>query len=58
MTRARFPAGGGPEPSGGFFVAVVVNGEMFLAAGDMEAEAYKRSKARRGRARALADLRP
>ncbi|CAA7407280.1 unnamed protein product [Spirodela intermedia] len=50
LTRARFPAGGGPEPSSGFFVAVVVNGEMFLAAGDMEAEAYKRSKARRGRA--------
>uniref|UniRef100_A0A0E0M189 Uncharacterized protein n=1 Tax=Oryza punctata TaxID=4537 RepID=A0A0E0M189_ORYPU len=37
-----------PEPSSGYFVAVVVDGEMALVAGDMAEEAYRKTKARRG----------
>lgn len=49
LTRARFPAGCGPEPSSGYFVAVVVDGEMVLVAGDLVDEAYRKSKAARGK---------
>ncbi|KAG1326614.1 hypothetical protein COCNU_01G005480 [Cocos nucifera] len=48
LTRARFPAGGGPEPSSRYFVAVAVDGEMLLVAGDLLEEAYRKSKAARG----------
>ncbi|KAG8087556.1 hypothetical protein GUJ93_ZPchr0010g8801 [Zizania palustris] len=47
LTRARFPGSGSPEPSSGFFVAVVVDGEMALAAGDLSDEAYRKTRARR-----------
>ncbi|XP_052165236.1 uncharacterized protein LOC127782196 [Oryza glaberrima] len=47
LTRARFPGSGSPEPSSGFFVAVVVDGEMVLAAGDLSDAAYRRTRARR-----------
>ncbi|KAF8779076.1 hypothetical protein HU200_003044 [Digitaria exilis] len=47
LSRARFPGSGSPEPSSGFFVAVVVDGEMVLAAGDLPDAAYRRTQARR-----------
>ncbi|KAG8047395.1 hypothetical protein GUJ93_ZPchr0008g13127 [Zizania palustris] len=49
LTRARFPGSGfgSPEPSSGFFVAVVVDGEMVLAAGDLVDAAYRKTRARR-----------
>ncbi|KAL6656011.1 hypothetical protein ACP70R_006837 [Stipagrostis hirtigluma subsp. patula] len=46
LSRARFPASGSPEPSSGYFVAVVVDGEMAVVAGDMAEEAYRKTKAR------------
>uniref|UniRef100_A0A0D9XDR4 DUF868 domain-containing protein n=1 Tax=Leersia perrieri TaxID=77586 RepID=A0A0D9XDR4_9ORYZ len=46
LTRARFASPGSPEPSSGYFVAVVVDGEMALVAGDMAEEAYRKTKAR------------
>ncbi|XP_066399433.1 uncharacterized protein [Miscanthus floridulus] len=48
LSRARFPpSGGSPEPCSGYFVAVVVDGEMAVVAGDMAEEAYRKTKARR-----------
>ncbi|KAL5232338.1 hypothetical protein ABZP36_031114 [Zizania latifolia] len=47
LTRARFPGSGSPEPSSGFFVAVVVDGEMALAAGDLSDAAYRKTRAKR-----------
>ncbi|KAL6846153.1 hypothetical protein ACP4OV_023601 [Aristida adscensionis] len=47
LSRARFPGPGSPEPSSGYFVAVVVDGEMAVVAGDMAEEAYRKTKARR-----------
>jgi hypothetical protein len=47
LSRARFMGSGSPEPSSGFFVAVVVDGEMVLAAGDLPDAAYRRTRARR-----------
>ncbi|OEL32869.1 hypothetical protein BAE44_0006111 [Dichanthelium oligosanthes] len=47
LSRARFPGSGSPEPASGFFVAVVVDGEMVLAAGDLPDAAYRRTRARR-----------
>ncbi|WVZ92751.1 hypothetical protein U9M48_038794 [Paspalum notatum var. saurae] len=46
LSRARFPGSGSPEPSSAFFVAVVVDGEMVLAAGDLPDAAYRRTRAR------------
>ncbi|URE22086.1 hypothetical protein MUK42_07267 [Musa troglodytarum] len=46
LTRASFPPGGGPEPAAGFFVAISVDGEMLLVAGDLAEEAFKKLKAR------------
>jgi hypothetical protein len=47
LSRARFPPSGSPEPSSGYFVAVVVDGEMAVVAGDMADEAYRKTRARR-----------
>lgn len=47
LTRARFPSTGGPEPSSNFYVAVAVDGEMLIVAGDMDEEAHRKMKARR-----------
>ncbi|KAF0919827.1 hypothetical protein E2562_031685 [Oryza meyeriana var. granulata] len=47
LTRSRFPGSGSPEPSSGFFVAVVVDGEMVLVAGDLSDAAYRKTRARR-----------
>ncbi|KAG8056760.1 hypothetical protein GUJ93_ZPchr0002g26315 [Zizania palustris] len=47
LTRARFASPGSPEPSSGYFVAVAVNGEMALVAGDMAEEAYRKTRAQR-----------
>ncbi|RWW61527.1 hypothetical protein BHE74_00031409 [Ensete ventricosum] len=55
LARASFPPGGGPEPAAGFFVAVSVDGEMLLVAGDLADEAYKKSKAQRPQAPLLSN---
>ncbi|KQJ90244.1 uncharacterized protein LOC100838527 [Brachypodium distachyon] len=47
LTHARFACPGSPEPSSGYFVAVVVDGEMAVVAGDMAEEAYRKTKAQR-----------
>nr|ACN37008.1 unknown [Zea mays] len=47
LSRARFPGSGSPEPSSGFFVAVIIDGEMVLAVGDLSDAAYRRTRARR-----------
>ncbi|KAG8050204.1 hypothetical protein GUJ93_ZPchr0009g1109 [Zizania palustris] len=47
LTRARFACPGSPEPSSGYFVAVVVDGEMALVAGDMAEEAYRKTRTQR-----------
>ncbi|KAK8602599.1 hypothetical protein V6N13_057770 [Hibiscus sabdariffa] len=47
FSRAKF--GSGPEPESGFFVAVVVDGEMMLLVGDAIKEAYSRTRAKRPR---------
>lgn len=47
LTRAKFPSTGGPEPSSNFYVAVAVDGEMLLVAGDMEEDAHRKMKARK-----------
>lgn len=47
LRKARFPAGGGPQPAGGYFVSISVAGKLFLVVGDMETEAYKKAKYRR-----------
>ncbi|WVZ62333.1 hypothetical protein U9M48_012109 [Paspalum notatum var. saurae] len=43
LSGARF--GAGPEPLGGFYVAVVCGGEMALLLGDMPTEAFRRTGA-------------
>ncbi|XP_062097831.1 uncharacterized protein LOC133803734 [Humulus lupulus] len=43
LSRARF--GSGPEPQSGFFVAVVVDGEVTLLVGDMAKECYAKTRA-------------
>ncbi|KAK5825251.1 uncharacterized protein LOC108485445 [Gossypium arboreum] len=43
LSRAKF--GSGPEPDSGFFVAVVVDGEMTILVGDATKEAYTRTRA-------------
>ncbi|XP_010519647.1 PREDICTED: uncharacterized protein LOC104799041 [Tarenaya hassleriana] len=45
LTRVKFDSG--PEPRSGFYIAVVVDGEMGLLVGDAVREAYARTKAGR-----------
>ncbi|PKA59153.1 hypothetical protein AXF42_Ash001246 [Apostasia shenzhenica] len=42
LSRAIFTDAGGPEPAAGFFVAVAVDGEIALVAGDRHEEAHRR----------------
>lgn len=44
LGRAKF--GSGPEPESGFYIAVVVGGEMALLVGDEAKSAYSKTKAR------------
>lgn len=44
LTRAKFKSGFGPEPQSGFYIAVVINGEMTLLVGDSAKEAYSKTK--------------
>ncbi|XP_031279616.1 uncharacterized protein LOC116138044 [Pistacia vera] len=43
LSRAKF--GSGPEPESGFYIAVVVDGEIALLVGDSSKEAYAKTKA-------------
>ncbi|KAJ4958003.1 hypothetical protein NE237_025114 [Protea cynaroides] len=45
LTKVKFNSG--PEPQSGFYVGVVVDGEMTLLVGDSCNEAYKRTRARK-----------
>lgn len=45
LTRAKF--GPGPDPRHGFYVAVIVDGEMTLLVGDSEKEAYSKTRAKK-----------
>ncbi|GMI81506.1 hypothetical protein like AT5G11000 [Hibiscus trionum] len=52
LSRAKF--GSGPEPDSGFYIAIVVDGEMALLVGDSVKEAYARTRARKpGKSQAL-----
>ncbi|XVE53558.1 hypothetical protein DITRI_Ditri03aG0012600 [Diplodiscus trichospermus] len=52
LSSAKFRSG--PEPQSGFYIAVVVDGEMTLLAGDSTKEAYARTRAQKpGRSQAL-----
>ncbi|KAE8718905.1 Integrase-type DNA-binding superfamily protein [Hibiscus syriacus] len=54
FSRAKF--GSGPEPESGFYIAVVVDGEMILLVGDSNREAYAKTRAQiqnPGKAQAL-----
>ncbi|KAK8939861.1 hypothetical protein KSP40_PGU002878 [Platanthera guangdongensis] len=46
LRSAKFPAGGGPEPICGYYVALVSGEEVVLLVGDFKKEAYKRTRAR------------
>ncbi|KAG6466101.1 uncharacterized protein LOC122037461 [Zingiber officinale] len=52
LSRAVFSSGRSvrPEPAGGFFVAVAVDGVMLVVAGDLVEEAYRKTRARRPKA--------
>ncbi|XP_022751813.1 uncharacterized protein LOC111300448 [Durio zibethinus] len=45
LSSAKF--GSGPEPDSGFYIAVVVDGEMTLLVGDSTKEAYVRTRAKK-----------
>ncbi|KAJ4824774.1 hypothetical protein Tsubulata_044014 [Turnera subulata] len=45
LSRAKF--GSGPEPRSGFYIAVVVNGEMTLVVGDLTRLAFAKTKAQK-----------
>ncbi|XP_007011756.2 PREDICTED: uncharacterized protein LOC18587729 [Theobroma cacao] len=47
LSRAKF--GSGPEPDSGFYIAVVVDGEMTLLVGDSTKAAYARTRAQKPR---------
>ncbi|KAL4332769.1 hypothetical protein GQ457_07G037600 [Hibiscus cannabinus] len=52
LSRAKF--GSGPEPDSGFYIAIVVDGEMTLLVGDSAKEAYARTRAQKlGKSQAL-----
>ncbi|VFQ84794.1 unnamed protein product [Cuscuta campestris] len=44
LSRAKF--GLGPEPRSGFYIAVVIDGEIVLLVGDLQREAYSKTRAR------------
>ncbi|KAF5726267.1 hypothetical protein HS088_TW23G01009 [Tripterygium wilfordii] len=47
LSKAKFGSGSGPEPQSGFYIAVVVDGEMTLLVGDCTKEAYSKTKAKK-----------
>lgn len=47
LSKAKF--GPGPEPQSGFYIAVVIDGEMTLLAGDSPKQAYAKTKANESR---------
>ncbi|KAE8682558.1 deSI-like protein [Hibiscus syriacus] len=52
LSRAKF--GSGPEPNSGFYIAILVDGEMTLLVGDSAKEAYAKSRAQKpGKSQAL-----
>ncbi|MBA0547874.1 hypothetical protein Golob_019008 [Gossypium lobatum] len=56
LSRAKF--GSGPEPESGFYVALVVDGEMVLVVGDSIKEAYARTRVQKpGKPQALVSRR-
>ncbi|KAL2548706.1 Plant protein of unknown function [Forsythia ovata] len=44
LSRAKY--GAGPEPQTGFYIAIVIDGEIVLLVGDSAKEAYSKTKAR------------
>ncbi|KAG0499125.1 hypothetical protein HPP92_003816 [Vanilla planifolia] len=46
LRSAKFSGGGGPEPTGGYYVALVYRDEVVLLLGDCKKDAYKRTKSR------------
>ncbi|XP_074557816.1 uncharacterized protein LOC141813735 [Curcuma longa] len=58
LSQAVFSSGRSSraEPASGFFVAVVIDGEMLLVAGDLVEEAYRKTRARRPKAPLLHPL--
>ncbi|KAL2548622.1 NADPH oxidase [Forsythia ovata] len=44
LSRAKY--GAGPEPQTGFYIAIVIDGEIVLLVGDSSKEAYAKTKAR------------
>ncbi|KAF5743349.1 hypothetical protein HS088_TW09G01417 [Tripterygium wilfordii] len=47
LSKAKFGSVPRPEPQSGFYVAVVIDGEMTLLDGDLTKEAYSKTKAKR-----------
>ncbi|KAF5748140.1 hypothetical protein HS088_TW04G00090 [Tripterygium wilfordii] len=47
LSKAKFGSGASPEPQYGFYIAVVVDGEMTLLVGDLTKEAYSKAKAKK-----------
>jgi hypothetical protein len=45
LSHSRFPPSSFLEPSSGYFVTVVVEGEMVVVVGDMARKAYRKMKA-------------
>ncbi|KAJ6841055.1 uncharacterized protein M6B38_308920 [Iris pallida] len=44
LSRAKFPATGGPEPSSGYSLSISVDGEPVLLAGDLKSRAAAKSR--------------
>ncbi|RZC60656.1 hypothetical protein C5167_022415 [Papaver somniferum] len=45
LSKAKFGSDPDPEPKSGFFVGIVVDGVMILVVGDLQNEAYSKTKA-------------
>ncbi|XP_057525148.1 uncharacterized protein LOC130804647 [Amaranthus tricolor] len=47
LTNAKFGSGSAPEPVSGFYIVVVYEGEIVLLVGDMEKEAFLKTKGKK-----------